>query len=182
MSAPIARMEAALERMGAEHEPPLGWEIRVLAEVRVRPLQSRWWVALFSLAAIALIAWPRPEPSNHNLSLDVVRNPAGSAMRGPGAHLGDLVRITATGGDRYRAIWVYRNEHELVAACPEGPACTHSGDTTTADVRLQAIGSYAFVTVTSASPLPAPGDTYDHDLANAREAGATIKTQVIDVR
>jgi len=34
---PIARLEHALEQLGAEHQPPPGWEARVLAAVEPRP-------------------------------------------------------------------------------------------------------------------------------------------------
>jgi len=184
MITPIARLEAALEQIGAEHEPPWGWETRVLAVTGQRPPRRRWWFAMqvVALAAIGLVFLPRPRPANHNLALEVIRDPSGPPVRGRSASVGCRVHVTATSGDRYRAIWVYRNEHELVAACPDGLSCQRSGDTTTVDVTLQAIGSYTFVSVTSTSPLPEPRGSYDHDRAAAQEAGASIQHDVIEVR
>jgi hypothetical protein len=184
MSHSIARMEAALQRLGAEHEPPWGWETRVLAATRQRSRRCNWWLAIPAAALIALasISWPSPKPPDDNLALHVLWEPVGPIVRGNSAHVGDRAHITATSADRYRAIWVYRNEHELVVACPAGLSCRRSGNTTTVDVTLLAVGSYTFVAVTSASPLPEPRGTYDSDRAAAEKARAAIVIQPLEVR
>lgn len=184
MSDPIARVEAAFERLGAEHEPPPGWQARVLAATRQRPRRCSWWLALPAAALIAIgsIFWPSQKPTDDTLALHVIWEPVGPIVRGNSAHVGDLAHITATSGDRYRAIWVYRNEHELVVACPAGPSCRRSGNATTVDITLLAVGSYTFVAVTSPSPLPEPQGSYDSDRASAEKARAAILIQPLEVR
>lgn len=184
MSDPLARVEAALERLGAEHEPPRGWEARVLAATRKRSPRCGWWFAIPSIAVVALvpICWPSSTPPDDNLALRVIREPVGPIKRGSSAHVGDRVHITATSGDRYQAIWVYRNDRELVAACPAGLSCRRSGNTTTADITLLAVGSYTFVAVTSISPLPEAQGSYDYDRARAEGARATLHIQPLEVR
>ena len=48
------RIEEALVRLGAEHEPPPGWEARVLAAVRP-PRRRVWWIALIMVIMIVAI-------------------------------------------------------------------------------------------------------------------------------
>ena len=184
MSPSITRVEAALRQLGAEHEPPHGWQARVLAAIQPRPRWCLWWLAIPALALgmSAPIFWPRPAPPEDRVALHVLVEPAGPTMRGNSAHVGDRVRVTAASSDRYRALWVYRNERELIVACPGGPSCRRAGDATTADLTLLAVGTYTFVAITSTTPLPAPQGTYDPDHAAAREAGATIQSQPLEVR
>jgi len=184
MSDPITRVEAALKQLGAEYEPPWGWEARVLAATRPRPRWCLWWFAIpaLALSVSAPIFWSWTRPPDDCVALHVSVDPAGPTMRGSSAHVGDRVHVTATSRDLHRALWVYRNEHELVVACPGGPACRRSGDTTTADLTLLAVGTYTFVAITSISPLPAPQGSYDADQASAREVRATIQIQPLEVR
>jgi hypothetical protein len=180
----IARLEAAIAWLGTEHEPPRGWETRVLAAVGAPRRRHAWWLAMPAFAAIAItiaLAIPRPRP-HEPLELQVSVVSVGPVVRGSTAHTGDRVHASATGGDRYRAIWVYRNERELVVACPGGPSCGSTGDTTTAEVTLPGIGAYVFVALTSASPLPAPRGSYDTDHTAAEQAGAKIQHRKIEVR
>ena len=184
MTDPITRVEAALKQLGAAHEPPRGWETRVLAATRSRPRWCLWWFVLPALAMIvsAPLFWPRSAPTDDRVALHVILDPVGPTMRGSSAHVGDRVRVTAAGSDPYRALWVYRNEHELVVACPGGPSCRRAGDATTADLTLLAVGRYTLVAITSSTPLPAPRGAYDTDQAAAREAGATSQSQPLEVR
>jgi hypothetical protein len=184
MSPPIDRLEAALACLGAEHEPPRGWETRVLAAVRP-PARRGWWFvshAMAVMAAIAIVlAIPHPPPDDA-LQLQVSVTPVGPAVRGSSAHAGDRVHASATGGGHHRAIWVYRNDRELVLACPGGPSCGSTLDATTAELTLPSVGTYMFVAVTSASPLPAPSGSYDADQAAAEQAGAQIRRSKLDAR
>jgi len=186
MDEAIARIEAALRRLGAHTEPPAGWERRVLAHTRARAPRRGWWtVPAFALAAAFAFAAPPSAP--RELELAVVREVHGPAMRGgdlrgDSAHVGDHLRVTARGGAGPRQLWVYRNEVELVAVCPGSPACGAAGDAVTADLALAALGTYTIVALTSTTPLAPPGGSYDGDLAAAGMAGATIRTRQVDVR
>ena len=97
MSDPTTRLEQAIEQLGADLEPPPGWEARVLAAVepRRRSWLARGWFAIPAVAAIALVAvlLPRslsraPEPLA--LSAELV---AGSQVtRGPSARMVARIR------------------------------------------------------------------------------------------
>jgi hypothetical protein len=182
MTAPILRLEAALARLGAAHEPPWGWQTRVLAAVKTPRRQRGWWLALPAAAALALpLALVRPPPEDP-LVLRVAMVPVGRPQRGSSAQVGDRVHAQATGGDHYRAIWVYRDHRELVVACPGGPSCGDLDDATAAEVTLLTLGTYELIALTSASPIPAPHGAYDADLAAAERAGATIQRDHVTVR
>lgn len=206
MSDPMVRMEAALQRLGAEYEPPPGWDTRVLTVIgQWHPWHHwwrrwRWWIAIpiGALCPIVVLIWfwtstahmARPlSPStmamwtahSEALAIDVRRETVGSVMRGSSASIGDRVHITATSGDRYRAIWVYHNDRELVVVCPAGPSCNGARDTVTADVTLQIVGSYTFLAVASSSPLPEPSGSLDLDRAAAVKAGATTRMDQLKV-
>jgi hypothetical protein len=186
LSNPTARIEAILKRLGEQYEPPLGWEARVLATTCP---QRRWrlWFPMAALGAVILLCWIRlrgavvAKPPNHDLVIDIQPEPGGPRMRGTSAHVGDRIHITATSSDRYRAIWVYHNDRELVVACQAGSPCHGTRDTMTADVTLQAIGSYIFLAVASPSPLPAPQGSFDPDLASAERAGAKTEIYRLEV-
>ena len=174
MSDPEARLEAELGKLGAEHAPPVGWEARVLAEAVV-PRRRRWWlVALPAFAGAATIAlvilWPRaPKPPPLALSLSLEHG--GPIVRGTTAHPGDVLHASATGGD-YRAVWIYRNDTELVVACP----------TSTCSATLAAVGDYSVVALSASAPLAAPTGKLDADVAAASRAGATYQIEPVLVR
>lgn len=113
---------------------------------------------------------------------EVASEQADPALRGSTANLGDRVHVTATSRDRYRAIWVYRGDRQLVVACPAGPSCNGSGDTLTADFTLQFFGRYFVLAVASRTPLPEPAGSLDLDRATAENAGAWTKDWPLDVR
>jgi len=168
---PIARIEAALTRLGAEHKPPVGWEARVLAAA-TKPKPKPWWWFAFPVVALAVAAivvcFPHSRDQPLQLALNIEKG--GVLVRGNSAHVGDIVHATATGGGHLRAVWVYRDEH-LVVACPGGPQCRRDGEATVADVVLDSIGEYTIVALTSKSPVPAPTGTLDTDVSNAITAG-----------
>lgn len=132
---------------------------------------------LGAMAAAAMIAvgiggrlWPRES----RLEIEVSWQPIGPPVRGSAVRTGDVARVAATGGGRYRALWVYRNERELVAVCPGGMQCLPSPDATVAQLTLELRGQYTFVAVASASPVPAPRGPLDADLA-----AGNLTTQVV---
>jgi hypothetical protein len=187
MTEPITRIEAALSQLGREHEPPAGWEARVLAAT-AGPRRKPWWLfatsalAVAGAAAVIVTRVVPAEPAEPvaAFALEAPWDKGPATVRGDSLHVGDLVHATARGGGGYRSVWVYRNE-ELVAACPGGQACRFEGDKTIADVRLLSIGSYRIVALSSVVPLAPPRGVYDSDVANAF-AQATYFEKLLPVR
>jgi len=183
MMEPIARIEEALTRLGAEHKPPVGWEARVLAAAAAKPKSKPWWWFAFpvvALAVSAIVLFVERSPSEQPLQLALNVEKGQVAVRGASAHVGDIVHATATGGGHHRVVWVYRDDH-LVMACPGGPQCRRDGEAMVADVVLDATGEYKIIALTSSAPVPAPAGTLDTDVSKAMEAGAseTRKQQLI---
>ncbi|HEX7843766.1 MAG TPA: hypothetical protein VF469_40105 [Kofleriaceae bacterium] len=193
MTAPLDRIEAALAQLGAEHEPPEGWEARVLAAVRAEQQPRRpWWriavpaLTLATAAGIAVLIWWPRAPSPGPLAFVVVaesptqvrgaqRGP--TRVRGEGVEarvVGDVVHATVSGGAGRRAIRVYRNEAELVIACPGSSACRVSRDRITVDLTLDKVGLYTVVAIASEEALPAMPGIYNADTAAAIRAKATL--------
>jgi len=190
MTEPLSRIEAALARLGAEHEPPVGWEARVLAATAPAPRKrSRWWwlsVPVGTVGAVAgLLLWLVPA---RGLALNVAfaSPPGGAVVRGSSPHRDEVMQVTATGGDRYREIRIYVDD-ELVLMCPRDPTC-HGSER--ADLALSRTGTYRVMALTSSSPIPPPNDpagasgprTLDRDLAQVRDAGLTPKESTYTVR
>lgn len=196
MTAPLDRIEAALAQLGAEHVPPVGWEARVLAAVRPEPPRRPWWriavpaLTLATAAGIAVFVRSRPRPFAFNV-VAVTPAHARGVPRGPERMRGgaveeravdDVAHVAVSGGPGRRAIRVYRDETELVIACPENPACGVSRDGITVDVTLGKIGTYAIVAVTSEEALPAMPGTYNADTAAAIQAKAMLYERKLHVQ
>jgi hypothetical protein len=183
-----ARIEAALSRLGAEHEPPPGWERRVLAAVRDEPRRRPWWqfaapAVVVAAAAVLLVLVVMP-PRPHELALDLQFGKQ-AVTRGAQAderQVGETVHATASGGGRNHAIWVYRNELALEIACPRDPVCRVSGDAVSVDFVLRTVGEYKILALSSDAALPEPRGNYDADAAAAMRADLTIKPRVLHVR
>lgn len=178
------RLEHAIEQLGADLEPPPGWEARVLAAVepRRRSGWARGWLAIPALAAIALalvlVLVPRVlrrEPAPLVVSAELATG--SQEMRGPSG-----LRAVARGGEGHRAIWIYRDGRELVAQCPGHPACQRSGDALSLVLDIAPIGNYQVIALSSAAALPAATGSLERDLEAATAAGATWKHQELEVR
>ncbi len=187
MSDPTERIEAALARLGAEHQPPPGWENRVLAAVAAPRKRPAWWwfagpaLTLAAAAAIAVAVFPRGGPRELALAVEVT----GAPTRGVGATeraIGDIAHVRVTGGAGYRAIWVYRDQRTLVTRCPGDPACQSTSDSLGIDVTLALVGEYTIVALSSGQALPVPTDNYDHDIAAARTSDTSEKSRTLTVR
>jgi hypothetical protein len=200
VTAPLDRIEAALAQLGAEHKPPDGWEARVLAAVRSEQQPRRpWWqiavpaLALATAAGIAVLILVRP-PLDRPLALAVVAEsptqvrgePRGpSRMRGEGMEVravGDVLHVMASGGAGQRAIRVYRNETELVIACPGHSACGVASDRITVDLTLAKVGTYTIVAIASEEALPAMPANYNADTAAAIQAKAAWREHKLSVQ
>jgi hypothetical protein len=98
-------------------------------------------------------------------------------VRGPSA-----LRASARGGEGHRAIWIYRDGHELMATCPGHPACQSSGDALSIVLDGAPIGDYQVIALSSVAALPAAIGSPERDLAAAIDAGASWKLQELEVR
>lgn len=183
---PIARIEAAIAELGAMHEPPAGWEARVLAQTgavsRWRRL-LRWKIAIpiAAAGAAAAIALATISPAPRELTLALAYQDTGAIVRGSSHTVGEILRATASGGHGHRAVWIYC-EDRLVVACPGGRGCRSSGDATIAELALQTPGHYTIVALTANSPLSTSDGTLDGDVAGALRAGATVMNEDVSVR
>jgi hypothetical protein len=187
MTEPVSRIEAALARLGAEHEPPAGWEAKVLAQIE----RGSWWrrllrwkiampIAVAATAAVVIVALLIPRERALTLALDYAKTDKILRSAARGAHVGGAMRAVATGGDGHRAVWVY-HEDRLVVGCPGRSGCIATEDETVAELELKA-GNYTVVALTSRSPISPPGGAYDRDVAGAEQAGATVKYAHVTVR
>jgi hypothetical protein len=179
MTDPETRLVRAIEELGADYEPPAGWQARVLAAVAPRPrARLRWWfavpVAAVVVGAVVVDRWTRPPP----LDLVAAIAPGPRIMRGDSGE----IRATARGGDRHRALWIYRDGRELVAMCPGHAACHPAGDALAIALPVERIGNYQVVAVTSRAPLPVPAGSYEIDLAAASDAGAIHRVVQLEIR
>ncbi len=177
----IERLEAALTDAGAGHVPPPNWEARVLAAADAAAASSRrprWWLfALPALAAAAAIviyvSWPPGARSTEPLQLALALERGGPVVRGTSAHVGDTLRATATGGAAKHAVWIYRDERDLVAICTGDAPCTFT---------ITARGDYSVVALASDAALPTPHGTLDTDVDAAAKTGAHYKIEPVAVR
>lgn len=87
------------------------------------------------------------------------------------AHVGDVIHLETAD-----AVWVYREDHELVVACPGGAGCRRGG----ADFTVRTTGRYSIVLLEGPTP-PQPTGDYDIDVSNAVTAGTATKSTALDV-
>ena len=170
------RIEQAIRGLGAEHEPPAGWEARVLAATAERSTRRWWLLAIPAIAVAAVIVLAiglRSDPEPQALALAITIEDSGAVVRGSTAKPGDTVQATARGGAGHRAVWIYRGDRELVVACPGDAPCR---------TRLATVGTYTVIALTAKTALPVPTGSLDDDLAAALTAGASHTIQKIQVR
>ncbi|TMQ08179.1 MAG: hypothetical protein E6J90_31085 [Deltaproteobacteria bacterium] len=182
MTPPVDRVEAALLRLGAEHQPPPGWEARVLAAVAT-PRRRPWWQfaapGLVFAGAAVFVVWLLGAPRPAAVAFDV-QFERSELVRGDDRAVGDVAHVRVSGGG-YRSVRIYRDEVHVVMRCPEDPACRVSHDSLAVDVPLREVGTYLIVALTAASPLPALPGRYDDDLAAAMQAGVDIRKRKVTV-
>lgn len=180
------RLRVEIAALGAEDEPPVGWQARVWERLDQRRERRRpWWpggwrgwlvpvgVGLAaSLAALFLIRPPAPRPPS--LRVEVQAGP--TVRRGGEAQPGDLLRLTATtGGARHAELRVYRNDTELVLRCSTERPCSRRGDEVRAAVLLDAVGRYQPLLMRAEIPLPSPVSNLEKDTRAALAAGADVR-------
>jgi hypothetical protein len=185
MTDPNRRLEHAIRQLGADLEPPPGWEAHVLAAVEPRRRRgwARAWIAIPAVAAIAIALavvlpprLPGRSPAPLGLSAELVTG--SQQVRGASA-----IRAVVRGGERHRAIWIYRDGRELVAQCPGHGACQSARRDDALSLVLDApIGNYQIIALSSAAAVPAAIGAPESDLAAAVAAGATWKMRELDVK
>jgi len=110
------------------------------------------------------------------------RSGAGTAgeARGSVAQVGGVLRSTVRGED-HRAVWVYLEDRELVAACPDGPGCSNAGGSLTLELRVSAPGRYSIIAISSAHPILTPHGPLDVMLGAIAAVGAQFEIKHVDV-
>jgi hypothetical protein len=195
MSDPIARIEAALKKIGHEYEPPAGWEDRVLAATRTPRVRSfysqRWWLMFAPVLVVAgVLLWlvvihASPEPQELGVTWRIETK---TSVRGTGSDgaVGDVVHAAVAGGAGYRALRAYRRGVLILdcRATPDGavsqdvvergesdaPRCTMDHDQLALSLVLHATGAYKLLGLASPTPLPASQHNFDLDQASAISA------------
>ena len=179
------RLSAEIAGLGAEDEPPVGWQARVWERLdqRRERRRFRWpgwrgWIVpvgavlAASLAALFLIRPPGPQLP----SLRVEIQAGATVRRGGEAQPGDLLRLTAaTGGAQHAELRVYRNDTELVLRCSTDLPCSRQGDELRAAVLLDTVGRYQPLLLRAEKPLPSPVSDLEKDTSAALAAGADVK-------
>lgn len=172
-SAPAATPAPALPPGQAEVTP-----------LRPRRRAATRWAPLAGLAALAaaaaLLLWLRrdgatPAPPPVRFAFEVVAQ-GGPALRGE-AQLGDELRVTLPPGS---ALWIYRNDRELLLVCPRDCRRSADGAALLASRALDGIGRYQLVWLSTAE-VPAPRGELQADIAAARAAGARHELRELDV-
>ena len=179
---PIRRIEAALSRLGAEHEPPPGWEARVLAAVATKQRRP-WWmyagggVALAAAAAVVIVVLLPPRVQAPELAIAVTarRHEAVRTVQDQELVIGDVAQIAVSIGRRHRIVQVYRDESHLVLSCPQDPTCRVSQNAIAVDVTITDVGNYVVVAASSDDPLPPLTGKLDADAAALTRAGVAQK-------
>ena len=182
------RLGAEIAALGADDEPPVGWQARVWERLdqrreRRRPRWTGWlgWLvpagvgmAGTSLAALFLIPIRPPAPRPPSLHVEV--QAGATVRRGGEAQPGDLLRLTAVaGGARHAELRVYRNDTELVLRCSTDRPCSRRGDEVRAAVLLDAVGRYQSLLIRSERPLPSSVSGLEKDTSAALAAGADVR-------
>jgi hypothetical protein len=176
------RLTDALARLGDGAPRRTDHVARVLATAAPSAVPPRRWLragaaSLALAAALALVWWLRraaDAPPRVDIDIDIIAQ-AGPPLRGDAA-LHDRVEIAIA---RDAALWVYRNERELLLACPRD--CRRDGARQLAALTLDQLGSYQVVWLSTAA-VPPPAGELERDVAAARAAGARHELRELEVQ
>lgn len=171
------RLLSALHAQGSDAPRRTDHVARVLAASRPSPV--RRWAAAGAVVALAaaLALWWRLRPSESivpELAVEVIAQ-AGPTLRGD-ARLGDRLQVRARAG---AAVWIYRNDHELLLVCPRD--CQQEHGVVQGEVTIDQVGSYQVVWLSPAPALEATGQL-EADIAAARAAGARHQLREFEVQ
>jgi len=179
------RIEQAIARLGADREPPPGWQARVLAEVAIRGRgrgRVRWWhlvVPALSAATVGfvLVAWLATSSAKATVELSIRRISARQVVRGGEDFLlGDRLEVRASCGGTRCSFRAYRDDR-LLLACPGDPGCRVADGASSAEVGLDHLGGYLVVAfpASAASIVEDAGGTLDGDLSRLRAADVVVR-------
>jgi len=173
---------AAYERVeqprGSDAKPP-HLNIRRRRIVTLIPLLAA--AAAFMIWLIGTRGAEQAKPIELSLTIERHVEPKrGSPTRSTLAHVGDILRPVLRGG-RYRAIWVYLGDRDLLIACPGDTQCDNTDDKLTLGFRVTALGQYSIIALGSEKPIMAPHGALDVMLSAAAAAGISFKIQHVDV-
>lgn len=169
---------------------PHGWQERVLAGLHSdsspRSTTRTWplWAGLAVAAAVLLWRVTKPEPAPLRLAVRQEVVAAAAGRRADSATIGDVVRVSVTGGaGDVREARLYRDTGELVARCPGHASCKSNGLDLELTVTLTAAGSYRTLAIVGRAPAPEPSGSLDEDARAAAAAGASVElSRAIDVQ
>jgi hypothetical protein len=180
----IAEREASREPAEAGRKPPAAPPRKSL----VKRLLDRWTIALPTAAAFAAVTllalWPRT-PLAPALALAIHtthRHDTQPTLAAGVEHydVGDTIEAVARGGGPARALWIYRNDRDLVLVCPGDERCQATDSQLSASFTIPLTGNYHVLAMTAQAPIPAPNGTYATDLATAQQAGAQEQSFPVD--
>jgi hypothetical protein len=184
----VARLLAAAAAAGLPSPPgavPATAPRRTDAPATHAPARPRWraaarWAvpALGAAAAVALWwRWSTPRPAGFAIA---VLSPQRQVLRGDArageAQVGERLRVSAPVGS---AVWVYRNQHELVLQCPRD--CLRRDGELRGELVLDSVGSYQIVWISS-DHAAAPIGELERDITTARSAGYSHELRDLEVR
>jgi len=191
-----ARYEMVVRALGVAGRacaPPGDWEARVFARIQRRRPRRRLWFAAAAALPVAGLAVFTFQSMGGAQSLELewsVSRGAGPVVRGGGpgagqavsAAPGDVLHLTArVPRGRHGDLRVYRGGDTLVFQCAGNPRCSASRDGLSAEVVLEAGGTYRTLVLAAERDLPPPTGKLDADYAAALRAGEAQESPPIEV-
>lgn len=183
--APYEALVGRLRETDEECEPPAGWEDRAVARWRGGRRQ-RWLRVAAGAAAgmgLAAVLMLRCTVGTEGGLTVAVVNESGQVRRGEGVPtVGDTLRARTPVGETTRVLLYLGTKR--IASCPGSAACREEDGALVLEWPLVEAGDYRILVIsteTGAAPLELPSGMYEVDLAAAREAGARIEDQVLQV-
>ncbi len=159
------------EMLVVDEGAPAAGEIIPIARSRNRYLAIGGALAAAAAAMVIVLSRHHAAPSEpHAMKLTFERAET-NYMGADAAHIGDTLHLETSD-----SVWIYRDDHELVLACPGGPTCRANG----LDYKITTHGVFSIVLVQGEAPLP-KGDL-DADVHAANQVGTNCKIVPVEVR
>jgi hypothetical protein len=151
--------------------------------------------ALAAAAAAVTLWFPHTQAVGFAASIEFDRAPStkrdhvgGSPSASPSAltrvhsaEVHDVVKLQVQGA-RHQAIWVYRDDRELLLSCPGDDAqCITAHGDLAIRYRLPTSGRFTIISLGSSDAIPPPQPSYEEAIVAARTAGASYRLDDINV-